>query len=100
MGVTTFDTLKFVRRLEGVGVPSEQAEAQAEVLTEAFTVNLEALVTKEYLSAEFAERFAAAKTHTDNQFAEVKASLKLLFWIQGLITLVSVVPILQNALGS
>jgi hypothetical protein len=29
MGITTFDTLKFVRRLEQVGVPSEQATAKA-----------------------------------------------------------------------
>lgn len=56
--LTTFDTLKFVRRLEQVGVPSEQAEAQAEVLTEAFNVNLEELVTKDYLAARFAEQKA------------------------------------------
>ena len=46
MAITIFDTLKFVRRLEEAGVPSEQAEVQAEVLTEAFNVNLESLVTK------------------------------------------------------
>lgn len=56
--LATFDTLKFVRRLEQVGVPSEQAEAQAEVLTEAFNVNLEELVTKDYLAARFAEQKA------------------------------------------
>ena len=56
--LTTLDTLKFVRRLEQVGVPSEQAEAQAEVLTEAFNVNLEELVTKDYLAARFAEQKA------------------------------------------
>lgn len=81
MGVTTFDTLKFVRRLEEVGVPSEQAEVQAEVLTEAFRVNLEELVTKEYLTAEFAkqnarietkmaERFAEQQTYMDKRFAD------------------------------
>ena len=55
MAISTFDTLKYVRRLEQVGVPTEQAEAQAEVLTEAFNVNLEQLVTKEYLNARLAE---------------------------------------------
>ena len=32
MAVTTFDTNKFVRRLERAGIPREQAEAQIEVL--------------------------------------------------------------------
>ena len=80
MGVTTFDTLKFVRRLEQVGVPSEQAEAQAEVLTEAFNVNLEELVTKDYLAAQFAgqkayvdTKFAEERAHMDKRFAEVYA---------------------------
>ena len=80
MGVTTFDTLKFVRRLEDAGVPSDQAEVQAEVLTEAFNVNLNELVTKDYLSAQFADqkayvdkRFAESKADTDRQFAERKA---------------------------
>jgi hypothetical protein len=35
MAITTFDTYKFIRRLERVGMPVEQAEAQAEVLTAA-----------------------------------------------------------------
>ena len=55
MALSTFDTLKFVRRLEKAGVSTEQAEAQAEVFTEALTVNLESLVTKEFLAARLAE---------------------------------------------
>ncbi len=69
MAVTTFDTLKFVRRLERVGVPSDQAEAQAEALTEAFNVNLEELVTKDHM----ATQFAAWKADVDIQFAEQRA---------------------------
>ena len=56
MAVTAFDTYKFIRRLEQAGMPVEQAEVQAEVLMEAFTVNLEALVTKVYLNPRFAEQ--------------------------------------------
>jgi hypothetical protein len=55
VGISTFDTLKFVRRLEQAGVSTQQAEAQAEVLTEAFNVNLEDLVTKDFLAARLAE---------------------------------------------
>ncbi|MEQ8953006.1 MAG: hypothetical protein RL120_02660 [Gammaproteobacteria bacterium] len=48
MAITTFDTHEYVRRLEQAGMPLELAELQAEVLIEAFKVNLEELVTKEY----------------------------------------------------
>ena len=112
--VTTFDTLKFVRRLEQVGVPSEQAEAQAEVLTEAFNVNLEELVTKDYLAAQFAEqkafmdtrfveersyidrRLAEERTHTDKRFAEINANFRTLYWILTIVVAATVVPSLER----
>ena len=102
MGVTTFDTLKFVRRLEKVGVPSAQAEAQAEVLTEAFKVNLEELVTKEYLTAEFAtqnERFAKERAHTDKQFAEVRANFQVLYWMISVVAAGVLLPIFERYLS-
>lgn len=77
MAITTFDTHKFVRRLEEAGMPLKLAEVQAEVLTEAFNVNLESLVTKDYLAARFAEsdarwdrRFAELLAAIDSRFAE------------------------------
>ncbi|MEQ8953418.1 MAG: hypothetical protein RL120_04730 [Gammaproteobacteria bacterium] len=83
MGITTFDTLKFVRRLEQAGISSEQAEVQAEVLTEAFNVNLESLVTKDYLAARFAEqntgidkRFIELKAEIDTRFAQLESKLE------------------------
>ena len=69
MPITTFDTLKYFRRLEAAGMPSNQAEVQAEVLTEAFNVNLESLVTKDYLAAQMAEQ----RAYMDTRFAELKA---------------------------
>lgn len=95
MSITTFDTLKFVRRLEEVGVPSEQAEVQAEVLTEAFNVNLEELITKDLLTAEFAKE----RAHTDTQFAEIRGHFRTLYWMNGLVILVTVVPALQRMLS-
>ena len=47
MAAIAFDTLKFARRLKEVGVP--EAEAQAELMAEAFVVNLNTQVTKYYL---------------------------------------------------
>ncbi|MDA0687030.1 MAG: hypothetical protein O2948_00180 [Proteobacteria bacterium] len=71
MPITTFDTHKFVRRLEQAGMKLELAEAQAEVLTEAFNVNLESLVTKDFLAARFAEQNA----YFDTRFAELESRL-------------------------
>ena len=69
MAITTFDTLKFVRRLEEAGVPSKQAEVQAEVLTEAFNVNLESLVTKDNMDTRFAEQ----QSYMHTRFAEQRS---------------------------
>src|SRR5260363_347151 len=51
MALPAFDTLKVANRLKSVGVPSAQAEAEAEVLSEIFEVNLKALANKEDLLA-------------------------------------------------
>lgn len=106
MGLTTFDTLKFVRRLEEVGVPSEQAEVQAEVLTEAFNVNLEELVTKDYMAVEFAKerayidtRFAEERAHSDSQFAEIRGNFRTLYWILGVLVAATVMPLLERLLS-
>src|SRR5260364_336618 len=51
MALPAFDTLRVANRLKAVGVPSAQAEAEAEVLYEVFEVNLKELATKEDLRA-------------------------------------------------
>jgi hypothetical protein len=79
MAITTFDTHKFVRRLELAGVPLEQAEVQAEVLTEAFMVNLESLVTKEYLESRLTAKFAEQDARIDTRFAEQDARIDTRF---------------------
>ena len=86
MALTTFDTHKFIRRLEQAGMPTEQAEVHADVLTEAFTVNLDSLVTKEFLAARLAEqdaridaRFAEQDARIDSRFAEQDARIDTRF---------------------
>lgn len=49
MATLTFDTLKFANRLKSAGYSSEQAEAQAEALSELIEVNLRDLATKDDL---------------------------------------------------
>jgi len=87
MAITTFDTLKFVRRLEKAGVPVQQAEIQAEVLTEAFNVNLDALVTKDYLAARFAE-----------QDAKINANFRIQLWMIGIVQAFVIMPYLERLL--
>jgi hypothetical protein len=103
MGITTFDTLKFVRRLEKAGVPVEQAEVQAEVLTEAFNVNLESLLNKEYLAARFAEqnaridtRFAEQQAYMDTRFAQIDSKFRFHSWTQAIIIAAVVMPYLER----
>jgi len=79
MAISIFDTHKFVRRMEAAGLTLEQAEAQADVLTEAFTVNLEALVTKEYLESRLEVRFAENQAYMDKRFAEQQTSVDTRF---------------------
>lgn len=79
MAITTFDTHKFVRRLEAAGMKLELAEAQAEVLTEAFNVNLESLVTKDNLESQLTARFAEQDARIDTRFAEQDARIDTRF---------------------
>ena len=99
MAITTFDTHKFVRRLEQVGVPREQAEVQAEVLTEAFNVNLQELVTKEYLAVQFAEQNAAIEARFARQDAKIDTNFTVLRWMVGIVLAAIVIPYLQQLLA-
>ncbi len=79
MAISTIDTHKFVRRLEKAGMSLDLAEVQAEVLNEAFTVNLESLVTKDYFESRSDTRFAEQKSYMDTRFAEQKSYMDTRF---------------------
>ncbi|MEQ8953540.1 MAG: hypothetical protein RL120_05355 [Gammaproteobacteria bacterium] len=100
MAITTFDTHKFVRRLEKAGMQLELAEVQAEVLTEAFNVNLENLVTKDYLESQLTSRFAEQKAYIDTRFADQKADfdtrLRVLTVMVGIVLAAVVLPLLER----
>jgi len=121
MAITTFDTHKFVRRLEEAGMPLKLAEVQAEVLTEAFNVNLESLVTRDFLAARFAEqnanidiRFAEHKAYIDTRFAEqdarwekrfaqlesrVDSNHRVFIWTQAIIMAAVIIPYLERLMA-
>ena len=52
MAVATFDTLKFSKALREAGVSEKQADAEATVLAEVFSLNFRELATKEDLKTE------------------------------------------------
>ena len=71
MAAVAFDTLKFARRLMEAGVPEAQAEVQAELMSEAFVFNLDALVTRDYLD----ERLDRAIEGVNHRIDAVEARL-------------------------
>jgi hypothetical protein len=65
--------LSFARKLKAAGVPAEQAEAQAEIMAEAFLYNVDSLVTRDYLGS----RLGELEAHMDVKFA----NLRILYWM-------------------
>ena len=88
MAAVTFDTLKCAKRLIEAGVPVQQAEAQAEVLADAFVHNVDNLVTKDYLDA----RLEALEERIDGK-------LRLQNWMMGVAFSILVLPQLRALFG-
>ena len=103
MAAIAFDTLRFARRLKEVGVPEAQAEAQAELMAEAFVYNMDALVTRDYLEQCLDSRFVTQGARFDTrlashdlQFSDIPGELKLHRWILAIIAASTVIPALQQ----
>ena len=109
MAAIAFDTLKAARHLIEAGVPTRQAEAQAELMAEAFVFNIDSLVTRDYLDARFAEhdvkidaRFAKQDSRIDAQFAEVDVkfakidgNFRLVYWMLTVVILSTTIPAIR-----
>jgi len=96
MAAIAFDTLKAARRLIAAGVPATQAEAQAEVMAEAFVFNVDKLVTQDYLDARFTEHEA----RLDVLKAEMNGKFRLVFWMLAVVIVTTVIPQLQSLFAS
>ncbi len=73
-----FDTLKFSKRLREAGVPTARAEAEAEVLSEIFAVNLQELATKGDLLAtkeELRHEIKDVRNELSNEIKDVRNDL-------------------------
>src|SRR5260364_69342 len=85
MALPAFDTLRIANRLKAVGVPSAQAEAEAEALSEVFEVNLKELATKEDLRAtkeDLRREIGDLRKDIDTKLANMK--FDLLRWFFGI----------------
>ena len=78
MSTLTFNTLKFANRLKAAGVPANQAEAEADALSEVLEINLGELSTKEDLRHEIGD----LRKDMDAKLAILK--FELLKWMIGL----------------
>ncbi len=78
MSALTFNTLKFANRLKTAGVPAQQAEAEAEALSEVFEANLSELVTK----GDLEKQLALTKGDLERQLAQMK--FEILRWTVGI----------------
>lgn len=58
MAAITFDTLKYVERLEKAGIPREHAKAEAEALAEILASGAQDLVTNERLEVRLSAQTA------------------------------------------
>jgi len=106
MAAIAFDTLKAARRMIDAGMPVAQAEAQAEVMAEAFVFNADSLVTKDYLDARLDARFIEQDARIDKCFAQVDArfevlssevngKFKLVYWMLTVLILSTTVPAIR-----
>ena len=118
MAAIAFDTLKCARRLKAAGYTDKQAEAQAEIMAEAFVFNVEslprfigcALVTRDYLDARFAEqearidtqfveqdaRFDAHFSAIDLKLAGMDGQFRLVYWMLAVSIASTVIPAIQQ----
>lgn len=79
MGTLAFDSLQYARRLRAAGVPEQQAEAQAELMAEAFGFYADNIVTRDYLDATLRAAFAEQETRIEVRLAEQDARLEKRF---------------------
>jgi hypothetical protein len=82
-----------------VGTPEAQAEAQAELMAEAFVYNMDSLVTKDYLDECLDARFAAQDVRLEKRFAGIESDLKIQRWMLAAIAASTVIPALMDLFG-
>lgn len=78
MTTITFDTHKFIKRLESAGVPAAQAEAMAEAQREVFAEALEAQIATKADVVELRHELRETRT-------EILGEMRLNRWMLGIV---------------
>ena len=73
MTTLAFDSLRYARRLREAGVPEPQADAQAELMAEAFGFYADNILTKDHFEGILNSRFGEFRAQMDQRFAEQDA---------------------------
>jgi len=90
MSAITFDTLKFVERLEQAGVPRAQAAAIAEAQRDVFSEALESeLATKGDIRA-VREDLTGFGARIDRRIDAIDAEIRLLKWMMGVLIAIAI----------
>ena len=95
MGATSFDTLKFARRLKDSGVDDIQAEAQAVAIQEVFAEALETqLATKGDIQTVMTA-INELDASTQVAMSKLEARITLVQWMLGIVIAAQVLPLLR-----
>lgn len=113
MATLAFDSLRYARRLKDAGVPEPQAEAQAELMAEAFGFYADNIVTRDYLDAtlraamteleaRLEAKLDARLNQQDVKLAAIEATMqgnfRVLSALMGVTLLAVAVPAIQSVL--
>ncbi len=106
MAAVAFDTLKYVKGLVEVGIPQAHAERQAQMMAEVLELNLDNLVSKDYLDARLSDleknmekQFSAMDSKWEGRFSELTSDLRVLKFGMGIGFTVLIIPQLQTWLS-
>ena len=106
MAAIVFDVRSAERKLKAAGASDELAEATADLMSQAVLLNLDALVTKDYLDARLDARFNALDVRfkeidgrIDSLRTETKSELRLVHAMLALLIAGVFIPQLQAWLG-
>ena len=103
MATLAFDSLRYARRLRDAGVPEPQADAQAELMAEAFGFYADNILTKDHfeavLDAKLDARFAQQDAKFEGRISKQDRTLDVHTWMLGVLVFGVFVPQLRALLG-
>jgi len=88
MATLSFDTLRFANRLKAAGIPSAQAEAEAQALSEVFGAGLQQVATQQDVidaGSALRRELRELELRIEARFAGLAGATTLLKWMIGVL---------------